>query len=374
MTDEEARIREKIEKLKRLAHNNANFNEAQAALNKVGELENKLANMEYQREIDIIDGVKAIADRYYGIADRLMEAVNKCRLRGNTKGLEEMVAYSFNSQGIDPRYGGGGGLPVGKHPVTITKTEAKPTKDNTGGMIVFTLTAFDGPAKGGSMDDRLNVHNKSQDAVRIANQQLAAYCAVTGVFHFQNTDELCGKPFIIEVAQQVGDPRYVEIVGLFDMNGNEPGKAGSGPMSGGAPNGGFPGAGGAGGGQIPPAQDGGQGGAQWGGQPAGGGASFGGNAGGQPQGGGFQGGQPQGDPNAGNGGQQWGGQPQGGGAPQGGGNPQWGGAGAAGGPGGQPQGGQPQGGQGGAQGDPGGWQQGGGGAGGGGGQPGWGQR
>lgn len=338
MTDEDAKIRDKIEKLKRLAHNNGNFNEMTAALAKAKELEDKLAELEWQRESEVLEGVKAIADRHYGIADRLMEVVNKCRIRRSTKGIDEMVAYSFNAQGIEARYGGSGGLPAGKHPVTITKTEAKPTKDNTGGYIEFTLTAFDGPAKGGSMADRLNVHNTSQEAVRIANQQMAAYCAVTGVFHFQNTDELIGKPFVIEVAPQKNDPRYMEIVALFDMNGNEPGKAGAGPMQGGAPNGGFP------------------------------------NQGGQPQGGGFPnqgGGAATGFPAGGspapdNGGQAWGQQPQGGQqqppANQGGGQPGWGGQGGGAPAGGQPQGGQPQGG---------GWQQNGGQPGG---QPGWGQR
>lgn len=304
-----------------------------------------------REDIELLADVAFIAGKHYAMADRIMDAVNKCKTKGTTEGLSDMVAYSFNSQGIDPRYGGGGRLPIGKHPVTITKTEAKPTKDNTGGMIVFTLTAFDGPAKGGSMDDRLNVHNKNADAVRIANQQLAAYCAVTGVFHFQNTDELIGKPFIIEVAQQVGNPQYVEIVGLFDMNGNEPGKAGSGPMQGGAPNGGFPGAG-ASGGQIPPADQGGAG------FPNGGGAAGGGFPQGG-QGGGFNpgAGNAGGGAGAAGGGQQWGQQPQNGGA-AGGFNPGAGAGGAA-------------------AGGAGGWQQGGGaGAPGGqaGGQPGWGQR
>lgn len=325
--DEDAKTLDKISKLRRLALNNPNFNEGIAAQEKANELQAKLEakwrGAEAARDEEILKSVDALAKRYYAIADALMDAVNKCRKRQNAKGIDEMVAYAFNSQGIDPQYGGGGGLPAGKHPVTITKTEARPTKDNTGGMIVFTLTAFDGPAKGASMEDRLNLHNKSETAVRIANQQLSAYCAVTGVFHFQDTDELMGKPFVIEVQPQRDNPQYVEIVKLYDMNGNEPGKAGSGPMTGGN-NGGFP-----------------QNNAGTGGFP---------NQGG---------GQPQGDPNAGQGGQgqQWG--QNGGGQGQ---QPQNNGGGQA---WGQQGGQQPQGGAAG-------WQQGN--AGQGGGQPGWGQR
>jgi hypothetical protein len=280
-------------------------------------------------EAEIIEGIVRIADRHFAIANGLMDVVNKCRLKQSTEGIDEMVAYAFNSQGIDPQYAGGGGLGAGRHPVTITKTDAKPTKDNTGGYIEFTLTAFDGPQKGMSITDRLNVHNTNPVAVEIANKQMAAYCAVTGVFHFQNTDELMNKPFIIDVVPQKGNPQYTEVGALFDMNGNEPGKAGAGPMTGGQPQGAPPAGFGATG--APPANGGfGQ---PQGGQPQGG----------QPQGGGF--GQPPADQ----------GQPQG--AP-GGGQPGWAGGGAP--QGGQPQGGAPQGG---------GWQQGGGAQ-----QPGWGAR
>lgn len=319
MNDEESKLRERITKLKRLAHNNSNFNEMTSALNKVNELDLKLKDLLWQASAEIINGVMAIADRHYAIANALMEVVNKCRMKQTTQGIDQMVAYAFNSQGIEPRYSGGGGLPVGRHPVTITKTEAKPTKDNTGGFIEFTLTAFDGPNKGGVTSDRLNLHNTNPQAVEIANKQLAAYCAVTGVFHFQDTNELIGKPFVVEIAQQKGNANYTEVVAIFDMNGNEPGKQGQGAMTGQPANTGGPPAGFGAAGNIPPA-DGGQGGQPantggWGGQPAD--PNAGQQQGGQPAGGGAwgnQGGQPAntGQPaNAGTGWQQ-GGQPAGG--------------------------------------------------------------
>jgi hypothetical protein len=139
-----------------------------------------------------------------------------------------MPAFQFNSQGVEPEYGGAGGLPLGKHPVVIAGTELKPTKDNTGGYLELTLEAIDGPAKGMQTKDRLNLHNKSDVAVRIANQQLSAYCHVTGVFAFNATEELHGKPFVVEMVARKDNPNQTEVGKLYDMNGNEPGKAGSG--------------------------------------------------------------------------------------------------------------------------------------------------
>lgn len=229
-----------------------------------------------------------------------------------------MPAFQFDSTGIDPHYGGGQPqLPVGKHPVVIVGSELKPTRNNDGGFMALTLEAIDGPAKGVQHIDRLNLHNKNPETVRIANQQLSAFCAVTGVFRFNATEELHGKPFVVDIVPDPDErnPNRTKIGKLMDMNGNPPGQAGAGAPAGQA--GGFGGAtGGApantGGGFAPgagaPADA-----SQGGGAPAGGG-TWGGAGGGQQGGGaapaGGAGGWSQGGGN--------------GGAPAGGGAPGWG--------------------------------------------------
>jgi hypothetical protein len=209
-----------------------------------------------------------------------------------------MPAYQFNSNGVDPSYGAGGSyLPPGKHPVVIVASELKPTKDTTGGYLALTLEAIDGPAKGVQMVDRLNLHNKSAEAVRIANQQLSAYCHVIGVFAFNATEELHGKPFVVETKVRSDNANQTEIAALFDINGNPPGHAGAGAPAGG-------------------------GNTAWGGAPAGN------QGGGQPAAGGAWGGQPAGQQQGGEqqqgaAGGAWGAGNQGGGAAPSGGAPGW---------------------------------------------------
>lgn len=244
-----------------------------------------------------------------------------------------MVAYSFNAQQYEPQYGSSGGLPVGKYKGIIEASDPKPTKDGSGNFLALTLKVIEGPQTGGTHVDRLNLFNQNPDTVRIANQQLSAYCHVTGVFQFQDTAQLHGIPFMFEIGPQKNG-EYTEVKKLFDVNGNEIGKAGAGP-------------------QAQPQQQ------QGGGMPQGFGAQ-----GGQPQG--FGGGQPQGQPQN-NGGAAWGN--QGGGQPQQ--QPQDQSGGQWGNNGGQPQG-QPQGGFGGNPGGGGGQWAPGGNAGGG--APGWGAR
>jgi len=144
------------------------------------------------------------------------------------------LTNSFNPMEHDPNAAGGGGLPVGKHPVVIKSAELKATKDNTGGLVEFTLEAIDGPARGTEMAYRLNLYNSSEKAVRLAHSQLAALCHVTQQFQLgadgRQLSVLFNIPFVVEVGLQKGEEAqekgYTEVKKVYDMQGNPPGKQG----------------------------------------------------------------------------------------------------------------------------------------------------
>lgn len=267
---------------------------------------------------------------------------------------------AFDPSQFDPTQGAGQ-LPVGRHKVIIENEEIKANSNNDGGYLQFNLRVIDGPQTGTGGAYRLNLYHNNPKTVEIANKQLSAICHVTNVFRLgadgRDPSVLRNIPFFVDVAPQKGEnaDKYTEITKVYDVNGNEPRRAGQGAANAqpqGAAQGGF------GGQQQQPAQ--GQGG--FGGQQQQPQQNPQGQGNGQPQWGGQQGGaqgQPQQNPQGGaQGGWAQGGQGQ----PQGqgqGGTPAWGGQG-----GGQQQ--PAQGGQGG------GWAQNQGGAQGG--QPSWGQR
>lgn len=145
------------------------------------------------------------------------------------------LAAPFNPQAVAPDEGGGGGLPVSDalgHLVVITNSEIKPNKENTGGYLEFTLSVIDGPAKGASGKDRLNLYNNSPQAVDIAQKRLSAYCHCIGEYNaIQDTQSLHNKPFRVIVGPQ-SDPKYTEVKAIRDQHGNPPTKAGSGPQQG----------------------------------------------------------------------------------------------------------------------------------------------
>lgn len=137
------------------------------------------------------------------------------------------LIQAFNAQQYDPTQGVGG-LPIGKHPVVVDSSEVKPNKENNGGYLQLNLKIIDGPQTGTVGAYRLNLYHSNQQTVEIAHKQLSAVCHVTGVFMLQDSAQLHNIPFIVEVGPQKNDPQYTEVKKVFDINGNEPGKAGQG--------------------------------------------------------------------------------------------------------------------------------------------------
>ena len=160
----------------------------------------------------------------------------------------------FNAQQYDPTQGGGN-LPVGRHPSIIESSEVKANKANDGGYLQLNVKLIDGPQTGATGAYRLNLYHSNPQTAEIAHRQLSAICHCVGVFNVQDSSQLHNIPFIIEVGLQKGEEAaqkgYTEVKKVFDINGNEPGKAGQGAPA-----------------AQPQQQPAAQGGGAWGGQPA----------------------------------------------------------------------------------------------------------
>lgn len=191
-----------------------------------------------------LDNLERLAFKHEFIARQLRSAVVKCKNQQSLEGLSEMVAFSFNAQQYTPNYGGGGAnLPPGKYKGVIVDTAAQNTQNNQGGFLAFTLTPVEGPLAGQKHIDRLNLHHTNPKTVEIANQQLSAYCHALGVFQINDTTQLHNIPFQFEIGWQKGqepseaNPNggYTEVKAIYDVNGNSPGKSGSGPAPQAAP-------------------------------------------------------------------------------------------------------------------------------------------
>ena len=141
------------------------------------------------------------------------------------------LIQAFNAQQYDPTQGGGN-LPVGRHPSIIESSEVKANKANDGGYLQLNVKLIDGPQTGATGAYRLNLYHSNPQTAEIAHRQLSAICHCVGVFNVQDSSQLHNIPFIIEVGLQKGEEAaqkgYTEVKKVFDINGNEPGKAGQG--------------------------------------------------------------------------------------------------------------------------------------------------
>lgn len=151
-----------------------------------------------------------------------------------------MPLMDLNLQTIPPSQGGGA-HPVGMFDFQITNTHLQENKDKTGAGLVIEFTS---PA--GRIEKWYNVSNPSPQAVEIANKELSALGHAINIFIVSFPKKPDGSPVMemaghslrggkgrMEVAYQKGhEPTtekpsggYVEVRKVFDVNGNEPGKA-----------------------------------------------------------------------------------------------------------------------------------------------------
>lgn len=142
----------------------------------------------------------------------------------------------FDANAIAPRQMGGK-HPVGNgFPFRITKTEAKATKHDPGTQPKGGLFAVEFTSPAGSITFNYNLWNESEQARKIAGEQLSALCHATGVFKLNFANDgaaLIGAQGKMDVGFQKGEEPsadkpeggYVEIKKVYDINGNEPGKA-----------------------------------------------------------------------------------------------------------------------------------------------------
>ncbi len=93
-------------------------------------------------------------------------------------------------------------VPANVYPMQITKSELCKTKDydqTKHQFIKLELSIIGGEFKGRKVWTNLNIINKNQIAVKIANEELGAICKACGKPKIQDTEELHGIPMNVKL-------------------------------------------------------------------------------------------------------------------------------------------------------------------------------
>lgn len=148
------------------------------------------------------------------------------------------MSGGFNANQYEPNQGMSSHPPALKVPFQITNTAIKENSAKDGGYYEVELTS-----NLGSVIHRYNIWNKTPKAVEIAYGQLSALCRATGIYQLDWQNEgaaLRGGRGLMDVGYQKGEEPsadnpnakgYTELKKVYDLGGNEPGKAPAQPQT-----------------------------------------------------------------------------------------------------------------------------------------------
>ena len=104
-----------------------------------------------------------------------------------------------------------GVIPAGEYPMQIVKSERKPTKKQTGDMLVLEMEVIQGDHKGRRLWVNLNLWNRNQDACEIASRELATISRAVGFDGPPGESEKLHRiPFIGKVKVKPASGQYKE--------------------------------------------------------------------------------------------------------------------------------------------------------------------
>lgn len=108
-------------------------------------------------------------------------------------------------------------LPAGDYLVQIVESEIVETKAGDGQMLKLTLDIVDGPHAGRKLWDNLNLVNRNEQAVEIAQRTLSAICHATGKLQVSDSEALHFIPMVATV--KTFPPGHTDKKGYVYENG-----------------------------------------------------------------------------------------------------------------------------------------------------------
>jgi hypothetical protein len=90
-------------------------------------------------------------------------------------------------------------IPAGTYAAQIIESDMKETKAKTGMYLELRIQILDAPYTGRLVFERLNLVNPNETAVKIANRTLADICEACGLDEVEDSEELHGLEFEIDL-------------------------------------------------------------------------------------------------------------------------------------------------------------------------------
>jgi hypothetical protein len=88
-------------------------------------------------------------------------------------------------------------LPPGKYLAHLIESEMLPTKAGDGQLLKLVFEVLEGPSARRKIFDQLNLVNRNEQTVEIAQRSLSAICHAVGQVHVSDSEQLHFKPLIV---------------------------------------------------------------------------------------------------------------------------------------------------------------------------------
>ena len=100
-------------------------------------------------------------------------------------------------------------LPPGKYLTHLIESEMLPTKAGDGQYLKLVFEVLEGPAARRKIFDQLNLVNRNEQTVEIAQRTLSAICHAVGQVHVSDSEQLHFKPLIVTLkVEPAGNDKY----------------------------------------------------------------------------------------------------------------------------------------------------------------------
>lgn len=109
------------------------------------------------------------------------------------------VQINFDAKTVDPAQSLEA-LPAGKYICALTDSVQQENSKKNGHHMKLTFTVQDGEYKGRKVIETLNMWHTNETAAEIAWREFSALCYATNVLQIQDTAQLHGQPFLLELA------------------------------------------------------------------------------------------------------------------------------------------------------------------------------
>lgn len=113
-----------------------------------------------------------------------------------------MAQISFDASGVEPAVPFEV-LPPGKYRAQIVQSEMQPTRQGDGQMLCLEFDLLDGPYQGRKLWERLNLVNRNQTTVEIAQRQLSAICHAIDRIQVTDSEQLHFRPMLLTVVVEM---------------------------------------------------------------------------------------------------------------------------------------------------------------------------